>query len=474
MSSLVTRLTRLRFALPGLLALSCTLCASASALAGGVEVFAEFASGAGKAGVREVRMWVDGKEVTDRSAVSSIRISYALPGDFPTGAHEARVQVVDALGRTHEKSWSFEHEAGAPELVAFFSDELVVELDDLPRRFSGERVRLSGSSQPDVEIEVRVDGGVLLRTGTSATGRFAVTLRLDPGAHEIGVAALRPWTGEEGREARLRLERVLLAQAVEPRDAPSIPNGGRAGREAPDAPEGRSLPGDDDPNDDDPGDDDPAGPILITKPDDGDVLRNDRVAVLGLAPAGWRVEILVDGVAGGSDVANPAGRFTVAQVRLAVGTNELIAEAEHPESGQRIRSEPVVVELDSPHDRLLLSAARSGAVARDGRYRVEGRAWPGATLEVELNGRLVGTESAAADGRFAFFVPVERGLNQLVVEAFDLESGRSERSAPLRVRGLSSARRVRPALGDLPPLERPELPGRGSPVGSLGRVKPLR
>lgn len=482
MSSSIQRSERLavlrRKAFQALLAAAFGLLASSGGLsAAPVEVFAEFASGAGAAGIREVRMWVGGEEVTDRSAVSPVRISYALPGDFPTGSHEVRVLIVDALGREHEKSWTFEHEGGALELVAFFSDELLVELDRVPRRLLADRLRLSGSSLPEVEIEIRVDGAPALRTSTTASGRFEARLPLEPGPHEIGVAALRPWTGEEGREVRVRLERVPPRPGTEPEgeeeidpeidpraaaEPPGAGRAGRAGRDAPDAPGDRSLPGEDP----------PLGEVVITKPDDGEVLRGERVTVLGRAPAGWRVEILVEGRPGGSDVANPAGRFTVPQVRLSDGANELVAEAEDPATGRRLVSEPVVVQRRSPQDQVTLVAAGSRAVSRDGSFRVQGRAWPGALLEVELNGRLVGTESARLDGGFSFLVPVERGLNSLVVEAYDPRSGRSERSAPLRVRGLAPARRVRPALGDdgPPRLVRPELPGRSS---RLGRLRPL-
>ena len=66
---------------------------------------------------------------------------------------------------------------------------------------------------------------------------------------------------------------------------------------------------------------------------------------------------------------------------------------------------------------------------------------------------------------------LERGLNRVVVEAFELDGGRSERSRTFTLRRVGSPRRGElraPGLEE-PPLLRKPLPRGGAP----GRLRPL-
>jgi hypothetical protein len=489
-----------RIATAGLLAaLSGLLAPEPASAAGPVQVFADFASAAGESGVQGARLWIDGEEVTGGAAVSPIRISYALPGDFPTGTHQARVVVVDSLGRSHEKSWSFEVSEQRPEVVAFFTDRLTLELDALPRRTNLPRLSISGTSLPEVEVELRRDGLLVARTETSHSGRFSLPLDLDAGENDLSLTALRPLTGEEGRPVHLRLQRRLLTDLLQetgPREARALPRRGE--RETPDAPAGpadRSLPGGDPetvearrselppagaqrgrrdapdaPEDRELPHDEVDALIVITKPGAGESVRNGRVTVLGLAPAGWQVVVSVNGRARGSDVANPAGHFTIAQVRLDEGPNRLVAEAKASGSGELVSSEPVEIQSGSAGTLLSLdNPPRGNLTVRSPAWRLEGRARPGAELEVEVNGLLVMTGLAGPDGGFALQVPLEAGLNRVVVEAFDAEGFGSERSRPLGIRRAGNPRRGQVQVVGSPPLVRPQLPGHTRPA----RLRPL-
>jgi hypothetical protein len=455
-----------RLARTALLAFLGLLTAASSPAASGTPVFAEFAAATGEEGVREVRLFVDGQDVTDRATASGFRIAYTLPGDFPSGAHDARVVVVDSLGRAHEKAWTFTVDPAAPEVVAFLTTELLVELDPLPRRLEARRARIGGTTQPEVEVELRVNGLTRARTTSTASGRFSGLVELDAGLNDLEVIASRPWQGEEGPPARARVERFHAASSP-PARAPrwiaeveqgllreGLPGGGGTA-----GPSERREPSAEE-----------VGVVFITKPDDGDTVRADRVAVLGRAPAGWIVRVLVDGVGGGTDTANPAGHFTVPQVPLAPGPNELVAEAESPGGDSILRSAAVLVVSEPGR---LVVATGSGRIetARDGAWRVEGRAWTGALVEVEVNGRLVAGEPAGLDGRFSIPVPLDRGLNRVIVEASDSAAGRVERSRALTVRDASPRAARSPGAVESPTLlERPEGLGRGR----TGRLRPLR
>ena len=73
--------------------------------------------------------------------------------------------------------------------------------------------------------------------------------------------------------------------------------------------------------------------------------------------------------------------------------------------------------------------------------RIEGIAWEGAFVEIEVNGRLVATEVARHGGRFVVEVPLERGANQVLVEAYDSDGTRSLRSRLHGIRRTDSAAR---------------------------------
>src|SRR5687767_10484789 len=72
------------------------------------ELHAEFLSGAGVQGVREVRMWVDGEEVTANATLTALRASYRPPNKLAPGPHSARVVVVDSMGRSFVHEWTFQ------------------------------------------------------------------------------------------------------------------------------------------------------------------------------------------------------------------------------------------------------------------------------------------------------------------------------------------------------------------------------
>jgi hypothetical protein len=226
-----------------------------------------------------------------------------------------------------------------------------------------------------------------------------------------------------------------------------------------------------------------ADDVVITKPEDGDELVADHVTVLGRAPAHWHVTVLVSGVARGHDTANPAGHFTVPNVALPEGESELVAEARSPDGQALLRSDavrvsrPAAAPLDPVAGGLvaaaraprleLVSPGRRVSSSREAVLRLEGLAWDGASIEVEVNGRLAATDVAMPSGRFAVAVPLEPGGNSLMVEASDLRTGDSVRSSLLLVTRLGRTGRGQAPLPVGPAVpSRLERQGRTVPPGA--------
>jgi hypothetical protein len=418
------------------------------------------------------------------------------------------------------------------EVPALFAGTLLVQLDPLPRRTRLASVRVGGVTQPSVQVVLRVDETEVDRTFSSPSGRFEATVDLPSGENLLQVSALRPTTGEEGDETVARIERVedQAAAAVNPWapvhagpldvDRPRLqgdiaraempaklelpvaeppaprergdahpvtsrpPRAGEIARgqtpaelEIP-APE-PTLPRERHQNTQPPdargasaGEIElprpPDDEVVILKPTDGETFRADHVTVLGRAPAGWTVSILVDDEPQGSGTANPMGHFTVPRVMLPPGEHQLIAEAESPD-GHVLRSEQVLVRSGEPTRAMakalsLTSPARTASVARDRVQRVEGTAWSGAAIEIEVNGRIAAREIADARGWFSVDVPLEGGLNLLGVEAIG-EDGSSSRVSDMSVQAPAHARTRAPGLEARPGLPTRPRPGISPAVG---------
>ena len=463
------------------------------AMTGLEKVHAAFVSGAGEAGIRSVQMFLDGQEVTASAAVDSLRVAYSPGEKLAPGTHAAKVIVVDSLGRSFVKEWSFE--VASPEkveVIAFFSDALAIDLDPLPRRMFATTLRLAGTTLPGAEVSVRVGEDLATRVIAGSNGRFSAEVELARGQNELTIAATQLDNGDQGVELRRRIEQVALASIVPARPPTTWTGEHDAGRDVPVAqhlppatithepvvvihpPEAADptlprrpadervatrvetapvpeisfeIPGDGDDDDPPPP---PVGEVVITKPTNGEGLRADHVTVLGRAPAGWHVIVLVDGDQRGSDTANPAGHFTMSRVELgSAGDHELVAEATSVE-GQVLHSAAVAVHVAGPAalgasplagQRLsILSPARGTTTSRDTSLRVEGVAWDGAQVDIEVNGRVVVTEIAGINGRFVADVPLEAGSNLLVVEAGSQDGGRLERSQAFAITAQSAAR----------------------------------
>jgi hypothetical protein len=116
----------------------------------------------------------------------------------------------------------------------------------------------------------------------------------------------------------------------------------------------------------------------------------------------------------------------------------------------------------------LVSPARQSSVIRGGALHVEGTAWDGAEVDVEVNGDVVATEIAAVSGRFAVDVPLDEGSNLVAVETHASDGSRWSRSGTFFVTA-QGARRMPVRATD--PLPRRGVAPRGAPFGG-GNLRP--
>jgi hypothetical protein len=191
-------------------------------------IHASFESQLGADDVREVRLYVDGQDVTTEARIGALRVEYVPSEPMRDGAHAARVVVTDSMGRAFTKDWTFTvMEQEAVQVATFFTSELAVELDPLPRSVHRASVRVAGLTQPAVEVIVRVGDDEVDRVFSSPAGRFETLVDLRAGDNELELVAVRPTTGEEGEGVRARVERLLAGReprspAVNPWMRPSL------------------------------------------------------------------------------------------------------------------------------------------------------------------------------------------------------------------------------------------------------------
>lgn len=319
------------------------------------------------------------------AAVAGPDGGWSLVVDLGDGAHAASVRATDAAGN------------GSPATsVAFTVDGVPPAAPALLAPAGGTvtnagEVIASGTAEPGAAVHLRLGGAQVAVAVAGPSGAFSAAVPLPASDGEVSLDA-------------------VAVDAAGNASTPSAAVAVRVDRAA------------------------PAAPVL-------DVLASPtRVApivVTGSAEPGAAVEVRVGAGPAVTATAGPDGRFLVALALPADGTYPVSARAVDPAGNAGPSSAPVILVIDrtAPSVPVLASpvdgATLGAAALLPGGVPFSGAAEPGASVEIELDGQLVGGALADAGGAFQVAIPAADGIHTARVRAVDEAGNASAQTAPV-------------------------------------------
>ncbi|WP_028473670.1 Ig-like domain-containing protein [Nocardioides alkalitolerans] len=160
-----------------------------------------------------------------------------------------------------------------------------------------------------------------------------------------------------------------------------------------------------------------AAPVILTPPD-GSVTTDTTPDVTGTGVPGSEVEVSVDGVPVGTTTVGDDGRWTVPVTSpLGDGTHTVEATQTDP-AGNTSPADAVDVTVDTATPGApVVTAPTDGSAVRDTTPDVTGTGEPGATVTVEIDGTVVGTDVVGTDGTWSVTPGTPLGEGPHTVEA---------------------------------------------------------
>jgi hypothetical protein len=143
----------------------------------------------------------------------------------------------------------------------------------------------------------------------------------------------------------------------------------------------------------------PVAPV-ITDPDDGDRLADSTPTVTGTGEAGATVTVAVDGEEVGEAVVDGDGNWELPLTEPLAEGERTITAVQTDEAGNTSAADEVTVIVDTEVGLPVITAPADGSVVTDATPTVTGRAEPGASVEISVDGDVVGTVTADGDGNF--------------------------------------------------------------------------
>ena len=166
-------------------------------------------------------------------------------------------------------------------------------------------------------------------------------------------------------------------------------------------------------------------PPTLTAPAPGETLTGETIALAGTAEPGSTVEIVIDGrVVGVAPVGND-GTWAFSASVTEPGPHEIGLNTLDPE-GQVVAAAPPIslsvaappAEIDPP----ILTAPAPGETLTGETIALAGTAEPGSTVEIVIDGHVVGVAPVGNDGTWAFSAPVtEPGPHEIGLNTLDPE-----------------------------------------------------
>lgn len=285
--------------------------------------------------------------------------SIAVPADLADGTHRVSVLGTDEAGNTATDAGTFNVIGAAPVV------EIRTPVDG--SHTTDQTPTIAGSATPGLLVMVTVDGVFLGTVMANALGFWSIDVLtpLSGGLHTV-------------------VARVTDA----------------AGRSASDA-HAFTV--------------DTAAPTIeIVTPADGSASRDTTPTISGTATPGADVEVFVDGVLIGTTTAASDGTWSVTPATpLAEGPHAARATAT---AGGRTATDGSSFTIDTSTT-VTITTPADGSTVGTPRPTIRGRAEPGATVEVSLDGVVLGTVTAMADGSWSIAVPSDVSPGSHTVDA---------------------------------------------------------
>lgn len=303
----------------------------------------------------EIDIQIDGVSVGKTKA--DAKGQWSFDADVKAGDHEVVVVAPDSAGGASAPQ-SFQIGSGAgPDPVNVTAPASGASVAPGP-------VQFAGTAGPEQDLIVRVDGVEVARIKADAQGAWATELDLPAGAHNVVVApvGLDGTVFDEAASAPVDL--TAETQAVTP---------------------------------------------VFTTPDASATLAAGPVIFKGTAAPGSTIVLKLDGGDVRTVTAEDDGTWS-AQIELPAGAHSLVAVATQPD-GLEASSEAFNVTAEAARPAITSPA---GGNVLSGNVVLRGTASPNQTVEIVVDGVVVGTTTSDAKGNWFLSTPLTAGARSVV------------------------------------------------------------
>lgn len=307
--------------------------------------------------------------------------SLTLPATLSDGSHTVSARATDAAGNTGAVSPvnAFTVDTAAPAAP-------IIDVPASNALLSTATPVFSGTAEPGSTVTITIDGVVVGTVVADVLGRFSFTpmTALPDGMHTVSATA-RDTAGNTSPSS-------MAVSFTTDTTAPAAP--------------------------------------VITAPTTGTATNDNTPTLTGTAEAGSTVTIRVDGTVVGTATADSMGTFTfTVPMALMDGARVFTATATDAAGNVGPASMPVTLTVDTmpPAAPTIVSPVAGSTIATT-TPNLTGRAEPGTSVRVFVDGTLLGTVTADSSGGWSLAVPagqaLSEGMHQVRVDATDAAMNR--------------------------------------------------
>lgn len=365
-----------------------------------------------------VEVIVDGRPVGRATADNEGNWRYTLTQSqaLPEGEHTVVARAIDPVG----------NEGPASPPTTFTVDTTVPQPPEITSPRAGSSTRddtptITGTAEPGIRVLIYVDDVLIGQTTAGVDGRWSFT--------------------PSEAQALSEGEHIIEARAVDPSGNRSLPS----------APVDITI--------------DRTNPVTptITSPAPGSTTNETTPTIRGTGEPGTTVDVFIDGAPVGTATVGPDGTWSLplspAQA-LPDGTHTVTAQGRDDAGNVSAPSAPTTFTVrGGPPTTPTITSPQTGSATQDNTPEIRGTGQPGTTIDVLIDGGLVGTTTVDNNGNWSFTptTPLPEGEHVITTRARDGAGRTSDLSAPVRVTVDTVGPRA-PTLDPQPPVTRDNTP----------------